>query len=87
MQLVQGKMLETLAGEGLAPIENPVGKCFDPQVHAAICQQPSAQHPEHTVLEEARKGYQLHGRTIRPADVVVSRKPDEQAPPPSEQDG
>ena len=29
-----------------------------------------------TVLEAVRKGYRLHGRTIRAAEVVVSRKPD-----------
>ncbi len=75
MQLVQAKLIETLGRQGLLPTDDPVGKVFDPAVHSAICQQPS-DGPEHTVLEAVRKGYRLHGRTIRAAEVVVSRKPD-----------
>lgn len=75
-QLVQAKLIETLARQGLTPVEDPVGKAFDPAVHSAICQQPKGDCPEHTVLEAVRKGYRLHERTIRPAEVVVSRKPD-----------
>ena len=75
-QLVQAKLIETLARQGLSPIEDPVGKAFDPHVHSAICQQPKGDCPEHTVLEAVRKGYRLHARTIRPVEVVVSRLPD-----------
>ena len=75
-QLVHAKLIETLTRQGLAPVEDPVGQAFDPAVHSAICQQPKGDCPEHTVLEAVRKGYRLHGRTIRPAEVVVSRKPD-----------
>ncbi|MCY2929578.1 MAG: nucleotide exchange factor GrpE [Planctomycetota bacterium] len=75
-QLVQAKLTETLARQGLTPVEDPVGQAFDPAIHSAICQQPKGGYPEHTVLEAVRKGYRLHGRTIRPAEVVVSRLPD-----------
>ncbi|HUY36125.1 MAG TPA: nucleotide exchange factor GrpE [Pirellulales bacterium] len=45
---------------------------FDPHLHQAIMQQPSADHPPGTVLVVAQDGYQLHDRVLRPAQVIVS---------------
>jgi len=36
---------------------------------------PSPEHEENTVIDVIEKGYKLHDRLIRPAKVVVSRKP------------
>lgn len=52
------------------------GKPFDPNLHAAIMQQPSADVPPNTVLNVVQEGYQLHDRVIRPAQVIVSKAPD-----------
>jgi molecular chaperone GrpE len=71
MQLVHDKTLETLGLFGLKAIEAE-GKPFDPLVHAAMLQQPSADCPPKTVLAELVKGYLLKGRTLRPAGVIVS---------------
>ena len=49
------------------------GMPFDPQVHEAMLEQPSAGHPERTVLKEAQKGYRLHDRVLRPSRVIVSK--------------
>ncbi|HEV3025116.1 MAG TPA: nucleotide exchange factor GrpE [Pirellulales bacterium] len=49
-----------------------LGGPFDPHLHQAIVQQPSAEHPAGTVLVVAQEGYQLHDRVLRPAQVVVS---------------
>lgn len=73
MQLVHEKLLATLGQAGLTPIEHPVGKPFDPEIHSAMMQQPSAEHPPQTVLAELQKGYRLNGRTVRPASVTVSQ--------------
>ena len=54
---------------------DPEGETFDPQKHEAMTMLPSAEHDENTVLTVLEKGYQLHDRLIRPAKVVVSRKP------------
>lgn len=54
---------------------DPVGEPFDPELHEAMTVLPSADHEENTVLEVIQKGYRLHDRLIRPAMVVVSRKP------------
>ena len=48
---------------------------FDPHRHQAVMQQPSAEHPEHTIVQVLQPGYQLHDRVIRPAQVIVSTAP------------
>jgi molecular chaperone GrpE len=51
------------------------GGTFDPSLHEAIASVPWAGNPEGTILAEARKGYLLHGRLLRPAQVTVSAAP------------
>ena len=51
-----------------------VGAPFDPHRHEAILQQPSEEHPEHTVLGVTRPGLELHDRIVRPAQVIVSKR-------------
>ena len=45
---------------------------FDPNVHHAVMQQPSDEHPANTVLTVTQDGYQLHDRVVRPSQVIVS---------------
>jgi molecular chaperone GrpE len=47
---------------------------FDPHLHEAIMQQPSNEVPENSVLMVTQEGYQVHGRVIRPSQVIVSKK-------------
>ena len=54
---------------------DPAGEPFDPEFHEAMTVIPSAEHEENTVIEVLQKGFRLHDRLIRPARVVVSRKP------------
>ena len=37
--------------------------------------QPTAEHAPNTVLQVVQKGYQLNGRLVRPARVIVAREP------------
>jgi molecular chaperone GrpE len=46
---------------------------FDPNVHHAVMQQPSEEHPANTVLMVTQNGYQLHDRVVRPSQVIVSK--------------
>ncbi len=73
------KMMRTQLDEvfntHLAKVITATGEPFDPSRHEAIMQQPSEEHPEHTVLVVARQGMTLHDRVIRPAQVIVSKKP------------
>ena len=45
---------------------------FDPNVHHAVMQRPSGEHPANTVLAVTQDGYQLHDRVVRPSQVIVS---------------
>jgi molecular chaperone GrpE len=49
-----------------------LGEAFDPNVHEAIAQQPSAEYPQGAVVLEATTGFQLHDRVVRPTQVIVS---------------
>ena len=69
------KMLNKAMGDHGLQIIDPVGELFDPEKHEAMTMMPSDQHDENTVIDVLEKGYQLHDRLIRPAKVVVSRKP------------
>ncbi|TFH32932.1 MAG: nucleotide exchange factor GrpE [Deltaproteobacteria bacterium] len=53
------------------------GGTFDPSLHEAIASVPSSEIPGGTILAEARKGYLLHGRLLRPAQVTVAVAPPE----------
>jgi molecular chaperone GrpE len=74
LDMVQKQLLDTLAKYGVEPIA-ALGSPFDPNVHDAIMQQPSAEHPEGTVVAELGKGYMIHDRVLRPSKVAVSIKP------------
>lgn len=50
---------------------NPQGDKFNPELHQAISMQPAEAEPN-TVVTVVQKGYQLHGRLIRPALVIVA---------------
>ena len=50
---------------------NPEGAAFNPELHEAMMAQPSDAAPN-TVLSVVQKGYQLNGRLLRPARVIVS---------------
>lgn len=56
-----------------------LGQPFDPAFHQAISQQPSTDQPPNTVLLVAQEGYVLHDRVVRPAQVIVSTRPQETA--------
>jgi len=53
------------------------GGTFDPSLHEAIASVPASGKPGGTILAEARKGYLLHGRLLRPAQVTVAAAPPE----------
>jgi molecular chaperone GrpE len=50
---------------------NPEGSAFNPELHEAMLAQPS-DAPANTVLAVIQRGYQLNGRLLRPARVVVA---------------
>ncbi len=73
MVLVQKQLNDLLSENGLEPIEAE-GKKFDPNLHEAIAHEPNESR-EGTVIRQARRGYRLRDRLLRPARVVVSSGP------------
>jgi molecular chaperone GrpE len=61
-----------LAAHGCEAIATD-GEAFDPAVHDAILQQPAAGAAPGTVLGTALRGYRLHDRVVRPAQVIVAQ--------------
>jgi molecular chaperone GrpE len=53
----------------------PLGEAFNPQLHEAMAMQPSAEHVPNSVTQVVQKGYQLNGRLLRPARVLVAKEP------------
>lgn len=71
LRLVHQNYVKTLVDFHVEPIDT-AHVPFDPVIHEAMMQEPSAQHPADTVLRVVQKGYRLHDRVIRAAKVVVS---------------
>ena len=72
--MIYNQLKAALADAGLEEID-ATNQPFDPNLHEAVSHQDSADLPEGQVLQQLRKGYKLKERLIRPASVVVSRKP------------
>ncbi|MBW8863757.1 MAG: nucleotide exchange factor GrpE [Verrucomicrobia bacterium] len=72
--MIQQQLKSVLVESGLEEIE-AAGKPFDPNFHEAISEQESAEVPEGHVLQQLRKGYKLKERLLRPATVIVAKKP------------
>ena len=69
--LVQKKLLQALASQGLKPMES-TGENFNADLYEAVTEVP---HPElkGKVVDTIERGYTLNGRIIRHAKVVVGK--------------
>jgi molecular chaperone GrpE len=54
---------------------DPVGEPFDPTRHEAMMTQESDTAEPNSVLKVVQPGYELNGRLLRPARVIVARAP------------
>lgn len=70
---MMAQQLEKLLGShGCLTIETD-GAPFDPTIHDAILQQPVPGVTAGTIVGTATKGYRLHDRVVRPAQVIVAK--------------
>jgi len=72
--MVYNQLKSTLAEAGLEEIDAR-GKVFDPNLHEAVSQQESADVAEGQVMQQIRKGFKFRNRLVRPAGVIVAKKP------------
>ena len=75
MQIVHDQWLSVLKQQSVNEIAPQPGEPFDPNLHEALMQQDAPQYQGQgpTVVQLLQKGYALRDRTIRPAQVAVSR--------------
>ncbi|REJ71480.1 MAG: nucleotide exchange factor GrpE [Planctomycetota bacterium] len=71
IDLVLQQLDGVLTGHGVTRIPGE-GEAFDPHLHEAVSQAPSAEHPPMTIVQELEQGYLLHDRVVRPSKVIVS---------------
>lgn len=76
IELTYRSLMQALEKLGVQGIESE-GERFDPKIHEAIRQMPSAEHESGVVAEVFQKGYLLKDRLIRAALVAVSSGPEE----------
>jgi molecular chaperone GrpE len=74
LDMVQKQLLAILAKHGVEPIPAE-GHPFDPNVHDAVRQEPTLEHPAGTVVAELSRGYIMRDRVLRPSKVAVSVQP------------
>ena len=77
--MIQQQLKGILAETGMEEIDAE-GKPFDPMLHEAVSQLETDDVPEGRVVRQIRKGYKLRDRLLRPAAVIVAKKP---SPPPA----
>lgn len=72
VRLVQRQFLQALERLEVTPIEAE-HQPFDPNLHEAISQQESAEHPPGTVIAVLQRGFKSGDRLLRPSLVVVAK--------------
>lgn len=74
INMIYQQLKQFLIDSGLEEID-AANKPFDPNFHEAVSQRDTAEVPEGQVVQQLRKGYKLRERLIRPATVIIARKP------------
>ena len=75
VELTLKSFVNTIEKFGLKVID-PQGQPFNPEHHQAMGMQENAELPPNTVMAVMQKGYEINGRLLRPAMVMVTRAPD-----------
>ena len=70
LELTMKVFMDAMSKHGVVQID-PVGEVFNPEKHEAMSMQPSDDAEHNSVLTVFQKGYELNGRVIRAARVVV----------------
>lgn len=74
IEMTEKELVAAFARNGLVRIHPLSGDKFDPHVHQAVSEIPADGVPPGTVAQVMQSGYELFGRVIRPAMVMVAAK-------------
>jgi molecular chaperone GrpE len=78
IEMILNQFFTTLEKLGVRPIET-VEHQFDPNKHDALLRVYAPEAQENEVVQEIRKGYYLHDKVLRPAQVTVGTRDKEHA--------
>ena len=78
MEMVQRQLGEFMTSQGLKEI--PAEGIFDPNLHEAVSQELHPEMEEGQIIRVARRGFEYHGKLLRPANVIVAASPKEAEP-------
>jgi len=79
VELILNQFLDILKKLGVTPIET-IGHPFDPNKHDALLRVHAPDAADGTVVDEICKGYYLHDKVLRPAQVTVATNESVQEP-------
>ncbi len=74
LEMTQKDLIAAFERNGLKSVEPEIGAKFDPHLHQAMMEQPSDTVASGGVIEVMQAGYELFGRILRPALVVVAAR-------------
>jgi molecular chaperone GrpE len=81
VELTEKNLQAAFERNGLKKIDPTQGERFDPHLHQAVMEQAQAGADAGTVLQTLQPGYELYGRLVRPAMVIVAAKAPASAAP------
>ena len=73
MELTMKMFSTSLEKSGVSPVEPKKGDKFNPDQHEAVTMQELDDAESGTIVTTLQKGYELNGRLIRPAMVIVAK--------------
>ena len=79
VEMVHRNLRGVMDSFGVTQIE-ALDKTFDPMEHESISYEITEDHQEGKVMSIVREGYKLHGKVLRPVQVTVSKKNQEEPP-------
>jgi len=74
VDMTEKELLAAFERNGLKRVDPAKGDKFDPHLHQAMMEQPSDEVAPGGVIQVLQAGYELFGRIVRPAMVVVAAK-------------
>jgi len=72
VELTEKEILTVFSKHGIQKVE-PIGQPFDHNLHQAMFEIETDEHPQGVVVQMLQPGYTLHGRLLRPALVGVAK--------------
>ncbi|MAT87984.1 MAG: nucleotide exchange factor GrpE [Aestuariivita sp.] len=78
VELTMRELLNVFRKHGIKTIAPEIGDKFDPKVHEAMFEAPLPNTKSGDIIQISTKGFILHDRLLRPAQVGVSSNPEQQ---------